>query len=127
MADSVQLEILTPDGHAFSGAVREVVVPTTGGALGIFPNHTPLAAVAEPGVLDIRRKASDTRMEHFVIGNGLVEVTPTTVSLLVDEAVAGSSLKDLEAFKNRAAAARQKDESQTGREIAATQAGATKL
>src|ERR1700722_14508157 len=88
MAETLQLDILTPDGHVASEAVAEVVVPTVAGDLGILPQHTPLTTVTKLGVVAVRRQAGDTTtdFDHYVIASGLAEITPSSVRLLVDEA-----------------------------------------
>ncbi len=122
MASSLQLEVLTPRGKVYDEAVREVVVPTAGGALGILPNHTPLATVAVHGVLDIRQKAEDRTMSHLVIGNGIIEVDGTRVVILVDDAARVEDIDEFDERQRLAEAEARLREAQADREIAAAQA-----
>jgi ATP synthase F1 epsilon subunit len=88
MAGHLQLEILTPAGTVYDEPVYEVVVPTTGGDLGILPGHTPLTTVTKLGVVAIRRQQNDTAsdLDHVVVSTGVAEISDDRVHLLVDEA-----------------------------------------
>ncbi|HUC21044.1 MAG TPA: ATP synthase F1 subunit epsilon [Candidatus Polarisedimenticolaceae bacterium] len=122
MADTIQLEVLTPGGSVFNEAVREVVIPTTAGALGILPHHTPLAAVAQAGIVDIRHKPEDRTLGHIVITRGLVEVDGERIVLMVDDA---AQVKDIDEFNERQRLAKAEERlksAQEDREIAAAQA-----
>ncbi len=94
------LELVTLRGVKFSEEVHEVILPTPDGLIAIFPDHMPLVSLAVPGVISIRRSKEDTdsRMEHFAINGGVVEVTPhKRVRVLVDEASAPHEISEKEA------------------------------
>ena len=44
MAESIQLEIVTPTGVALRTAVSEVTVPSVAGEFGVLPGHVPVLA-----------------------------------------------------------------------------------
>ncbi|HEX7259755.1 MAG TPA: ATP synthase F1 subunit epsilon [Candidatus Saccharimonadia bacterium] len=122
MASTIQLEVLTPGGSVFNEAVREVVIPTTGGSLGILPHHTPLAAVAQAGTVDIRRKAEDRTLDHIVITRGLVEVDGERVVLMVDDAAQVGDIDEFNERQKLAEAEERLKSSQEARDIASAQA-----
>ncbi len=124
MAGTLQFDILTPGGHVASETVAEVIVPTTGGDLGILPHHTPLTTVTRLGVVSVRRQAGDTtaEMDHYVIATGLAEITPDTVRLLVDEAQHVDTIDQAHANQQLAAAQEQERAAQTDREMASAKA-----
>jgi len=51
----IQLEIVTPEKLAYSGAVDAVVLPGAEGEMGVLPHHAPLLATLGIGELRIRK------------------------------------------------------------------------
>ena len=49
MADTLRLEIVTPEGTVFSEDVVMVTLPCIEGQLGIYPLHVPLITQVVPG------------------------------------------------------------------------------
>lgn len=84
----MQLDLITLDGVKANGQVYEVLVPTPDGTIAIFPGHMRLVTLAVSGVISIRYKKTDLddAREHFATYGGIVEVTPTNIKILVDEA-----------------------------------------
>jgi F-type H+-transporting ATPase subunit epsilon len=66
------------------------------GELGIYPRHTPLITRIKPGAVRIRR--ADNGQEEFVfVAGGILEVQPTTVTVLADTAIRGKDLDEARA------------------------------
>lgn len=84
----MKLELVTLTGEKLSEEVYEVTVPTLDGEISIFPGHETLVSVATEGVLYVRRKKSDSddTREVYALSGGVVQVSPTMVRILVDEA-----------------------------------------
>lgn len=84
----MKLELITLDGPKISNDVYEVLVPTPDGVIAILPGHERIVTLAVNGVISIRHKKSDSddQMEHFATYGGIVEVNPTRIRVLVDEA-----------------------------------------
>lgn len=80
MADSLQLEIVTPARAAYVGTASEVVLPGHLGELGVLPGHLPLVTLLRGGEL-VAKSGSESR--SFAIGNGFAEVLPDRVTVLV--------------------------------------------
>ena len=81
--NSFSLEILTPEKPFFKANVESLIVKGSEGFLGILAHHAPLLARLAPGPLRIKQ---DNEEQVFAVGAGLVEVTPTGVTVLVDSA-----------------------------------------
>ena len=79
------LEIITPTGTVYSGAVEMVTLPTSTGQIGIYPLHAPLLTRMVPGEMIVRRGSRD---EFLAVGQGLVEITADRISIVTDMAVA---------------------------------------
>jgi F-type H+-transporting ATPase subunit epsilon len=123
MAATLRLEIVTPEATAYSEDVQMVTFPGTEGEIGVYPNHVPLLTTLKPGELRILK---DGRESFLAIGEGFVEITGTSVSVLTDLALEASKIDAdaAEAAIERAKAAMKKD---LGKEdVAAVQAGLQK-
>jgi len=81
---TLKLEIVTPEAKIFSQDVEMVVVPGVEGELGILPMHIPLMTMIKPGELHVTSNGQETFM---AVGDGFVEVTGESVTVLTDMAV----------------------------------------
>ncbi len=93
MDTTLKLQIVTPDGIAFSDNVEMVTLPGSEGQLGVLPQHIPLMTQIVPGEIIVRKDGSD---RLFAVGEGLVEITSDSVAILTDMAVAA---EDIDAAK----------------------------
>jgi F-type H+-transporting ATPase subunit epsilon len=84
------VEVLTPEGRAFSDEVEMVSTRTGVGSIGILANHAPLMAMLEPTELRLYR--SDSDIVRFAQGEGYLQVVDNTALLLVEDAVDPESL-----------------------------------
>jgi F-type H+-transporting ATPase subunit epsilon len=84
MAETLKLEIVTPQAIVFSDDVQMVTLPAIEGEMGIYPQHERLITQVVPGELLITKDGADTIL---AVGEGLVEVTATHVSILTDMAI----------------------------------------
>lgn len=80
-----KLEILTPEGHVFSGDVEFVSTRTESGSIGIYARHEPLLALLSP--TELRVTKTDGQIVRFAQGEGYVQISPGKVLLLVEEAI----------------------------------------
>jgi F-type H+-transporting ATPase subunit epsilon len=83
MADSLQLEIVTPERLVEKDTVQEIQIPGKNGYLGILPGHAPL--ITELGVGEITYKADNTEY-HVAVAWGFAEVLPDKVTVLAETA-----------------------------------------
>jgi len=84
MANTLKLEIVTPEGVAFSDSVDVVTLPGAEGELGIYPQHIPLLTRIVPGEVVAKKGGQEITL---AVGDGFVEITGDRVSLLTDLAV----------------------------------------
>ena len=84
MAGTLRLEIVTPETTAYSEDVEMVTLPGSEGELGVYPNHVPLLTTLNPGELRVLKGGKET---FLAIGEGFVEITGSTVSVLTDMAL----------------------------------------
>ncbi len=83
MADTFQLEIVTPTKLLVKDAAEEAQIPGVNGYLGILPGHAPL--VSELGVGEIIYK-SNGAVHSLSVAWGFVEVLPDKVTILAEAA-----------------------------------------
>src|SRR3977135_2225116 len=84
MAATLKLEIVTPEATAYSEDVEMVTLPGSEGEPGIYPNHVPLLTTLNPGELRVLKGGKES---FLAIGEGFVEITGSTVSVLTDMAI----------------------------------------
>ena len=123
MAGTLKLEIVTPEKTAYSEDVEMVTLPGSEGELGVYPNHVPLLTTLNPGELRVLKGGKET---FLAIGEGFVEITASTVSVLTDMALEPSVIDEsaAEAAVARAKAAMKEDLGKE--EVAAVQASLQK-
>lgn len=65
MAETMKLQVITPDKEFFHGDVSMVELNTADGELGVYPQHIPLTTAAAPGVLKIHQDGQVKRRRSF--------------------------------------------------------------
>ena len=83
MANTFQLEIVTPSRLLVKDAAEEAQIPGVSGYLGILPGHAPL--ITELGVGEITYKASGAT-HTLSVAWGFMEVLPDKVTILAEAA-----------------------------------------
>src|SRR5574341_457416 len=79
----IRCEIVTQERIVYSDDVDMVVAPGSDGVLGILPHHSPLLTTLQFVELLVRKGGQEL---SFAIGGGVLEVTPSKVTVLADAA-----------------------------------------
>ena len=90
----LKLEIVTPDGKAYSEEVEMVTLPGVEGQMGVFPQHVPLMTQMVPGEMIVRKNGQD---RFLAVGEGLVEISADHVAILTDLAIAAENIDEARA------------------------------
>lgn len=105
---------MTIEGKLFADEVDFVSAPAFDGEIGILPRHVPLLARLRLGLVGVKRHRQDKKKQYFLIYGGYMEVTPSSVMVLTNKAIAdveldGQKASDIErqARKNIEEAQRQ--------------------
>jgi F-type H+-transporting ATPase subunit epsilon len=107
MAETLKLEVVTPEAIVYSEDVDMVTLPAFDGQIGVLPHHVPLLTQVVPGEMIVRK---GTRETFVAVGEGLVEITGNSVSIVTDMAVAAENVDEARAEEARQrAAARLRD------------------
>ncbi len=91
MADTLQLEIVTPGAVIYSEAVEMVTLPGSEGETGIYPNHVPLMTKIQAGELIAKKAGSE---EILAVSEGFAEITGDRVSILTDNAANSADIDE---------------------------------
>jgi F-type H+-transporting ATPase subunit epsilon len=81
MAESLQLEIVTPEKLVVRDAAEEVHIPGRDGYIGVLPGHAPL--ITELGAGEISYH-SNGQLHRFSMAWGFAEVLPDRVTILAE-------------------------------------------
>jgi F-type H+-transporting ATPase subunit epsilon len=119
MADTMRLEIVTPDGVAYSKDVSMVTLPTIDGQLGIYPLHVPLVTRLAAGEIAV---LSGGRESYLAVGDGLVSIESDAVAILTDMAVAAENIDEARAEEARLRAVARLQQKLSDEEIASVNA-----
>jgi F-type H+-transporting ATPase subunit epsilon len=83
MADSFQLEVVTPEKMVVKEAVEEAQIPGKNGYLGILAGHAPLITELAVGEITYR---SGGATNYLSVAWGFAEVLPDKVTILAETA-----------------------------------------
>jgi F-type H+-transporting ATPase subunit epsilon len=81
MADTFQLEIVTPEKMVVRDTAEELQIPGRNGYLGILPHHAPL--ITELGAGEIAYRLGG-QVHHFSVAWGFAEILPDRVTVLAE-------------------------------------------
>ena len=98
MANTLKLEIVTPDAKVYSEDVDMVTLPGVEGEMGIFPMHVPLMTQLVAGEIGVRKGGQEF---FLAVGEGFVEVTGESVSILTDMAIKAENIDEVKAEEAR--------------------------
>jgi F-type H+-transporting ATPase subunit epsilon len=119
MANSLKLEIVTPEGTVYSEDVLMVSLPGVVGQMGIYPQHTPLMTQMVPGELIVHKDGRDL---FIATGEGLIEVTANHVAVLTDLAVPADRIDEAKVEEARRRAEARLREKLSDEEVATVNA-----
>src|SRR6516165_285774 len=123
MAETLRLEIVTPEAIVYSEDVEMVTLPGVAGQFGVYPQHVPLITQMVPGEMIVRKDGHDV---YVATGGGLIEVTADRVAVLTDLAVPSDRIDEAKAEEARQRAEARLREKLTDEEHAAVNAALTR-
>lgn len=102
MAMTMHLDIVSAENEIFSGVAEIVVAPAIMGEVGIHARHTPMLTPLKPGEVKITKPGGEE--EFIYVSGGMMEVQPSTVTILSDTAVRAHDLDEAAAMEAKEAA-----------------------
>jgi F-type H+-transporting ATPase subunit epsilon len=119
MAETLKLEIVTPQATVFSADVEMVTMPGVEGQMGVYPNHVRLMTQMVPGEVIVQQNGAE---QLLAVGEGLIEVTAKRVSIITDMAIAADQIDEAKVEDARARAAARLREKISDEEVASVNA-----
>jgi len=119
MANTIRLEIATPEATVYSADVEMVTLPGIEGQMGILPQHVHLITQLVPGEMIVGRGGHD---QFLAVGEGLVEVTGDRVAIVTNMAIAAEAIDEAVAEEARKRAAARLRERLSSEEVASVNA-----
>jgi F-type H+-transporting ATPase subunit epsilon len=119
MANTLKLEIVTPEAVTFSDDVEMVTLPGSEGEMGIYPMHVPLMTQIVAGELIVRQNGKDFLL---AVGDGFVQITGEHVAVMTDMAIRAENIDAVKAEEARRRAEARLNEKLSGEEMAAVNA-----
>lgn len=119
MANTLKLEIVTPEAKIYSEDVDMVTLPGVEGEMGIYPMHIPLMTQIAHGEIIARKGGVD---HYLATGEGFVQITGERVAILTDMAIKADDIDEAKAEEARKKAEARLAEKLTDEETATVQA-----
>ena len=100
MAETTQLELVTPACIMAQKSVQMVVAPGVEGLFGVLPRHAPLLSDLTRGIVEVHEDGKVT--DRFMIDGGIANVSGESVTILAERAI-DLGRADAAALKEKAA------------------------
>lgn len=91
---TLNLCVLTPNRIIWDSEVKEIILSTNSGQIGVLPNHAPIATAVDIGILRIR--PNDQWLAMTLMG-GFARIGNNEITVLVNDAERGSDIDPEEA------------------------------
>jgi F-type H+-transporting ATPase subunit epsilon len=95
MANTIHVDIVSPEGQLYAGEAHMVFAPAVEGEIGIAPRHAPLLTTLSAGTVRVQVEGQEE--QTFWIGGGALEIQPHNVSILADTAIRAHDLDEARA------------------------------
>jgi F-type H+-transporting ATPase subunit epsilon len=119
MTKTLKLEIVTPQGVAYSDDVEMVGLRSVEGRIGILPHHTWLMTQMLPGEMVVRKNGRD---QFLAVGEGMVSVTGEQVAIATDMAIEAERIDEAKVEEARQRAEARLRDKISDEEVAAVNA-----
>jgi F-type H+-transporting ATPase subunit epsilon len=123
MAETLRLEIVTPQAIVFSEDVNLVTLPSIEGDIGIYPQHLRLMTQLVPGEIIVSKDGHD---RFLAVGEGVVEVTSERVTIATDMAIPADKIDEAKVEEARQRAEARLREKIADEEVASVNASLVK-
>jgi F-type H+-transporting ATPase subunit epsilon len=100
MADTFQLEIVTPEKRVVDTAATEAQIPGKNGYLGVLPGHAPLITELAVGEVTFHT-GNNNEEQRLAVAWGFAEVLPDKVTILAETAERPSEIDVERARKSK--------------------------
>nr|WKF51202.1 ATP synthase CF1 epsilon subunit [Iris zagrica] len=91
---TLNLCVLTPNRIIWDSKVKEIILSTNSGQIGVLPNHAPIATAVDMGLLRIR--PNDQWLTVALMG-GFARISNNEITILGNDAEMGTDIDPQEA------------------------------
>ena len=91
------VELITPEGPAYSADAQRLIAPGAAGQLGVLANHAPLISLVTAG--EVRITDEQGEVHRFAVDDGFLHVRKNHALVLVGEAMAAEQIDAGEAAR----------------------------
>ena len=119
MAETLKLEIITPQATVFDEDVHMVTLPVLEGQIGIYPGHVRVITQIVPGEVIVTKNGED---RSLAVGEGLVEITAAAVAIITDMAIPSERIDEAKVEEARRRAEARLQEKISDEEVASVNA-----
>lgn len=84
MADTFQIDLVSPERHLLSRQVTEVRIPAAEGDVTAMPGHAPLITTLRPGILHVE---GPDGVDEYAVTGGFAEINADGVSVLAEQSM----------------------------------------
>jgi F-type H+-transporting ATPase subunit epsilon len=89
MAETIKLEVVTPQGAVLSEDVDIVTAPGYGGEFGVLANHAPFLSTIKIGVMSYKQAGNESQI---MVSGGFCKVSDNQITFLVESAEQGHEI-----------------------------------
>lgn len=79
------VKVVTPEGVAFEGSVRELELPSVSGGLGVLARRSPVVADLKVG--QVRAQLEDGTWQAWATQEGFAQASNSTATVVVEDAI----------------------------------------
>jgi F-type H+-transporting ATPase subunit epsilon len=119
MAETLKLEIVTPQATVFDEDVHMVTLPVLEGQIGIYPGHVRVITQIVPGEVIVTKNGED---RSLAVGEGLVEISDKAVAIITDMAIPSDRIDEAKVEEARRRAEARLQEKISDEEVASVNA-----
>ncbi len=89
MAETIELEVVTPSGPVVSENVDIVTAPGYGGVFGVLANHAPFLSTIKIGELSYKQEGKE---RYLMVSGGFCEVSNNKITFIVESCEKGADI-----------------------------------
>ena len=93
MPMTIHVDIVSAEGHLFSGQGEMIYAPAMMGEIGIAPRHAPLVTQLKPGEVRVDPGGGKPQ-EHFYVSGGIIEIQPFKITVLADTGIRAADIDE---------------------------------
>ncbi|RHN57639.1 ATP synthase epsilon chain [Medicago truncatula] len=83
---TLNLCVLTPNRTVWDSEVKEIILSTNSGQIGVLKNHAPIATALDIGILKIRLNNNNRQWVTMALMGGFAKIGNNEITILANDA-----------------------------------------